>query len=597
MAELSLEEEVLVLRTRYRERDLVRQVPGARWDQAAGHWRAPLSWGVLWAVAGLFRPDLQVGADVRAWVDARWPEQAALHALRVAATPPEPGPLAGDPTWERLSPLQRVGALFLARARGALIADEMGSGKTVQAVQALRLADPPVLPLLVIAPNSMKYTWRAELERWWPELPPDRVVVADGGAAARRRTLAAVAAGEADVLVINWEAIWRHSRLAPYGSQALTEEERTPKELNAIPWAAVIADEAHRAMSTKTKQTRALWAIGAGSAVRYRLALTGTPLEKAPDQLWPQLRFIAPADWPSRVKFIDRYCAQAFSPFGLEVIGLKPETQEEFWRVAGARLIRRPKEAILPGLPPKRRQVRLLDMPARQAAAYRQLERSYLATLESGADLVALDPLSQATYLSMLASATGADVTVATDPSGRPTTSLTLGEPSCKIDALLELVEEAGDVPLAAFAESRQLLELADARLRQAGIPAALFTGGQTPREREAALVAFRAGQVRVLLLTYGAGAEGITLTTGNVAVFLQRSWSAIKNRQAEDRVHRPGAEVHPEVLLIDLLARDTIDERRLDLLGEKLERLAETLRDRETLRQLLGGSPRPREA
>lgn len=574
----------LRLHSEFRERDLVRQVPGVRWLKEAGQWAAPLSWGTAWAVRGIFGAGVDVSPEVAAWVAREFAVRGPLSELRISTTPPATD-LDGDPVWERLGALQKVGAAYLADARTAIIADEMGSGKTVQTIQALRLLalrGSQPLPALLVVPNSMKFTWQAELSRWWPELPPERVSVALGSTATRRKAIARVAEGGADVLIINWESLWRHSRLEKYGSQAMTEKEKTPQELNSVTWRAVVADEAHRAASPNAKQTRALWAVG--DPATYRFALTGTPVEKSPDQLWPQLRFVSPADWPGKTKFVDRYCAQGFSLYGLNVIGLRPDTADEFWQVASGQLIRRPKAAILPQLPPKRRQTRLVEMEAKQAKAYRQLQETSVALLDTGA-LVATDPLTVATRLSQLASAYAEF-----DADGRPALAL----PSCKVTALLEIVNEAGEMPLAVFAESKQLLYLAAGKLKTARVSHALYTGDQSPFEREEAKRLYLEGHAQVLLLTYGVGAEGITLTAGNTAVFLQRSWSSIKNSQAEDRVHRPGAEQFGEVLLIDVVARGTIDEARLELLGEKEDRVAEVLRDADTLHRLLTNEREP---
>jgi SNF2 family DNA or RNA helicase len=70
------------------------------------------------------------------------------------------------------------------------------------------------------------------------------------------------------------------------------------------------------------------------------------------------------------------------------------------------------------------------------------------------------------------------------------------------------------------------------------------------------------------------------------VIVFLQRSWSLVQNKQTEDRIHRIGQE--REVQIIDLVASDTIEEKVLERVIEKGERLEEVVRDKDRLRELL---------
>jgi SNF2 family DNA or RNA helicase len=99
----------------------------------------------------------------------------------------------------------------------------------------------------------------------------------------------------------------------------------------------------------------------------------------------------------------------------------------------------------------------------------------------------------------------------------------------------------------------------------------------------------FQQGQVRVVLGTIDAAGEGLTMTRARHLCFAQRHWSALKNTQAEGRVHRIGSEVHDSVEIIDLVSIGTVEERQRDALSGKLARLEEVVRDREALARLLG--------
>jgi SNF2 family DNA or RNA helicase len=201
-----------------------------------------------------------------------------------------------------------------------------------------------------------------------------------------------------------------------------------------------------------------------------------------------------------------------------------------------------------------------------------------------GGALVAASKLVRSGRLSQLASAWAE---VDWDNDGLP--AVTLAEPSCKADALEELVADMGGAQLVVFAESRQLVDLCAARLGRRGVDHCLVTGAVAGPDRAAAIDAFQAGRRQVILLTFGAGAEGITLTAAPTVAFLQRAWSSTKNLQAEDRIHRPGAERWPSVHVVDLVTRGTIDERRLALVAEKGDVLEDLLQDEATLRRLLG--------
>jgi SNF2 family DNA or RNA helicase len=164
-----------------------------------------------------------------------------------------------------------------------------------------------------------------------------------------------------------------------------------------------------------------------------------------------------------------------------------------------------------------------------------------------------------------------------------------LASPSNKVEAMMEILEEMGNEPLVVFANSRQLIELAATAVKDAKISYGLLVGGQNMDEREAVKESFQNGHIRVVLCTISAGGIGITLTRSSTALFLQRSWSMIENKQAEDRVHRIGSEIHDKIHIIDIVSIGTMEERQLDeVLPGKEGRLEEIMRDTATIRRMI---------
>jgi SNF2 family DNA or RNA helicase len=163
--------------------------------------------------------------------------------------------------------------------------------------------------------------------------------------------------------------------------------------------------------------------------------------------------------------------------------------------------------------------------------------------------------------------------------------------PSCKVDALLEILDSLGSEPVAVGMVSRQLLDLCSQALLKQKIPFSAVFGGQSMIEREQAIKDFQEGKVRVILLTVQSGGTGITLTTAPYLVMLQRSWSLIDNLQTEDRVHRIGSEKHAQVTIIDVLTEGTMEVgRQIERLQEKGANLNEILRDADTVKKLIYG-------
>lgn len=578
MAVAELSNDRIVLTTEFREKEMVKTVPGVRWSSEEQVWWLPLSWAGCVQLRGVFGAELAIGQALNAWAAEQLRTRInPCLALRVAADAPELAILSA------LRPYQRAGAAFLVAARQALIADEMGTGKTVQTISALEVIGDAAYPALIVCPSSMKLTWEAEFHKWAPSRMP---VVIAGTAAKRRSKIEELQLGAAQVGIINYEALRYHTRLDGYGSVTLSDDDRTPKELNQVPFKSVVADEAHRVKDPRAKQTRALWAIGRPAQQRY--ALTGTPVANTPEDIWTLMRFVSPEEYPAKTKFIERYALQAYNVFGfMQVVGVKAETREELFKILDPRMIRRLKKAVLPQLPDKTYVTRTVELEAKQRKAYDMLRKEMMAEL-TGGTLMATNTLTQCTRLVQFASAYGELVDQGrTDAEGQTLLDLILTDPSCKVDALMEVIEELGEQQAVVFAESRQLIELAAKRLAGKdgdGVRFGQITGSVSPLDRQEAVTAFQSHRLKLLLCTLGAGGEGLTLTAAATAIFLQRSFSMVKNVQAEDRIHRIGQEADA-VTIVDLVAANTIEARIHAVRAEKGERLEEIVRDADTLK------------
>jgi SNF2 family DNA or RNA helicase len=223
----------------------------------------------------------------------------------------------------------------------------------------------------------------------------------------------------------------------------------------------------------------------------------------------------------------------------------------------------------------------VISFTGKQKKAYDQMAKSMLAELDSGEVLAALNPLSQFIRLSQFASAY-AELTADGDGVQR----VKLSNPSNKVDAFMEIIEEAGGNSVVGFAESSQLINLVADKLTAAGVSHGLITGDYGVPERQAVMNQFQLGNIQVVLGT-AAAAEGITLTAANILVFIQRFWSSIKNQQAADRIHRIG-QTADKVEIITLVTKGTVDEHREEVLEQKGVALQEILQDEDVRREML---------
>ena len=460
------------------------------------------------------------------------------------------------------------------------------------------------LPAVVICPNSVKRHWRREAARWLPEATP---YVIEGTAVQRRKVLKSALGDPTALVIMNIEAVRLFSRLAPYGSIRLKrcrecdprhgDENLTParcdvhhKALNDFTFQTFILDEAHRIKDPKALQTRAIWHVAHSKGVRYRWALTGTPIANHPGDLWSIMHTVAPDDFPVRGKFVDRFCLISWNAFGgTDIVGIRPDTRDELFKLLDPRFRRVLKAVVLPQLPPKVREIRYAELPTAQLKTYRELEKSLIAMTEDGELLVAKTNLSAQTRLMQLAAASVNIEKI--NPDDVTTWRWTLREPSPKLDVLEETLAELGVLtvgydgpPVLIAAEHRQLIDLAATRLGKLGVRYGLITGAVGEIDRERALDDLNARRIRALLFTNQAGGVGLDMSASDTLINIQRSWSLVSEKQKEDRPHRPGAEKHKRILIIDIVTRDTVEEKVIERLHEKLQRLDELTRDRATL-------------
>ena len=580
----------VIINAEWRFKELCKSLPGAKWDAKTSVWTVPTSWATCLALRSTFRTDLEIGPRLTEWATNELSNRITpANTLRDLET-------LEDPSNADLFPHQRAGVEFLKTAKRALLADEPGLGKTAQAIRALKKLQEEgneVFPALIVCPNTLKKNWKREFAKWWPDVS---VAVIKGSATQRRKQFN----DSADVYVINWESLRAHSRLAGYGSVALSRcqecgghDEKIsqnrcevhPRELNEIDFKAVVADEIHRSKEPKSKQTRALWA--ATGTADYRFALTGTPIANNVLDLWSILHWLSPEEWPSKTRWVDRMINTMLNAFGgMMVLGVKPHMESEFYGAIHPRMRRMLKAKVLPWLPEMMFERRDVEMSTKQEKAYSQMRDMMIAELENGDAITAPSALTQTIRLLQFASSYAE--MAANETTGE--IKAILSEPSCKVDALMDDIKSGdfGNDSVAVCAVSRQLIDLLSAQMTKEEIPHGLITGAQTEDERQQAIDDFQSGKIKWILFTAQAGGVGVTLTAARRLVMLQRPWSLVDHKQALDRVHRIGSEIHDSIIVTDYVTEGTIEERVIQVLETKADNFEQIVRDKDKLLTLL---------
>jgi SNF2 family DNA or RNA helicase len=536
---------------------------------------APATWPVVVQLGHSFRNGhgtWQPQARLADWM-------AAEAARRVMPPPPLPDGIVPD--GERARGYQLTDAAAIAAAGKALVLHDPGLGKTVISILALetrRRAGHPVFPMIIIVPSwEVADVWDTHIRTWAPHWP----VPARHAGAGRNGRL--TRAGKDCVLITTYATARRDAALAA-------------SPLCRVRPASVIADEAQLIGNDESQQSQAVQRL-ARHALQVLLC-SGTMIKNSMKNAYPAIAALDSLSFPAWKRVKPRYMAARPSDDGYSetITGLRPEMEEEFFACLQGQMARRAKGDVLDQLPPKIYSVRHPEIPPEWRHAYDTMEADMLAELPGGGELPVMSVLAQLTRLSQLASsATDVQVTYEEGPAGLPVPHyhVTLKRPSWKAESVLGALAERDGMPVAVFAESRQLAMLTGEYCEEAGYRAGYVTGtggGITERTRKQAVAAFQAGKLDVIICTAGAGGLGITLTASNCAVMMQRSWELDLALQPEDRLHRIGAEIHPHVEIIDLVAKGTVDQRRRTVLKGKAGQLGQFARDPRIVRELLGG-------
>ncbi len=455
-----------------------------------------------------------------------------------------------------LSFLERLGL-------GACLADDMGLGKTIQLLALLAMerqvpegqttvgdSAPKVLPTLLVAPMSVVGNWLHETRRFCPEL---RVLVHHGLERKSGQELVD-AAQQSDLVVTTYSLAHRDK-----------------DELGRVSWGRVVLDEAQYIKNPMAKQSQAV----RGFVAERRVALTGTPVENRPSELWSVMDFLNPGYLGSahtfRTRFavpIERYrdksCADQLRglvrPFVLRRLKSDP--------------------TVVADLPEKLETRDFCHLTSEQASLYETCVRRMLTEVDNaegihrrGLVLAALIKLKQiCNHPSQLLKDHEAS-------EGRPARQIE-PERSGKCVRLLELLDEVlaeGEQALV-FTQFRQMGAMLSAMIQARFDREVLFLhGGTTQAQRQEIIETFQKadGSRPVLVLSLRAGGVGLNLTAATHVFHFDRWWNPAVENQATDRAYRIGqtrtVQVHKFVV------KGTLEERIDEMIEQKTE-LAENI-------------------
>jgi len=413
---------------------------------------------------------------------------------------------------------------------GGILADDMGLGKTLQVLSFIKSEKTDdAKPCLVVAPTSLIYNWRAEVEKFVPDLS---TTIISGTKAERIRLIDEI--HNYDIAVTSYGSLKRDIEL-----------------YQNIEFSYVFIDEAQHIKNPAT--------LNAGSVKSLRaksyFALTGTPIENTLTELWSVFDFIMPGYLMSHHKFIKRFESPIVKNNDKEALKRLSQFIKPF-------ILRRLKKDVLKELPAKIESKTIAEMTTDQKklyAAYLKKAQGEVAAeiKNNGIEKSKIKILSILTRLRQLCCHPATFIANYKGGSG-------------KLEVLMELVEnsiESGHRMLI-FSQFTSMLQIIGAELNKLKIPYFYLDGTTKAEDRIKMVNSYNSLEKPVFLISLKAGGTGLNLIAADIVIHFDPWWNPSVEEQATDRAYRIGQTKAVQVFKI--VAKGTIEERILELQEKK---------------------------
>lgn len=459
----------------------------------------------------------------------------------------------------QLKGLQWMLSLYNNNLNG-ILADEMGLGKTIQTISLITYLIEKKKqngPFLVIVPLSTLMNWNLEFEKWAPSVAK---IVYKGAPNARKAQQQQIRYGNFQVLLTTYEYIIKDRPV-----------------LSKIKWIHMIIDEGHRMKNANSKLSATLTQY---YSTRYRLILTGTPLQNNLPELWALLNFVLPTIFKSVKSFDEWFNTPFANTGGQDKMELTEEEQilviRRLHKVLRPFLLRRLKKDVEKDLPDKTEKVIKCKFSALQSRLYKQMvtHNKLVVSDGKGGKTGARGLSNMIMQLRKLCNHPFVFDEVENQMNPESTSNDTLWRTSGKfelLDRVLPKYQATGHRVLMFF-QMTAIMDIMEDYLRLRGVQFLRLDGTTKSEERADLLKAFNAPESPyfIFLLSTRAGGLGLNLQTADTVIIYDSDWNPHQDLQAQDRAHRIGQK--NEVRILRLISSNSVEEKILERAKFKLD-------------------------
>lgn len=421
-----------------------------------------------------------------------------------------------------LRPYQLNGFLWmrtlLNKGLGGVLADDMGIGKTLQSI-AIIDSITELGPIYVICPKNVIYNWENEINTWAPHID---CIVINGNNAARQMVYKEIRQDRKCVYVVSYDVARRDIDIFKEGSTL------------------VILDEAQNIKTPSSERSKAIRSIKS----KYKLCLTGTPIENKMLDLWSIFDFLMPGYLYSYDRF-------------MKLIENKKNAELLKSKVLPF-VLRRTKDQVLTDLPPKTEEVVYVTMEDKQRKLYEAMllkARDAYMTAGNKALVKSLGLLTRIRQACI-------DPNLFVDNYD--------GE-SCKTLYLAEIIPDLieNNHKMLIFSTFTSYLDIIQQILDYNYIKYYRIDGKTPAYQRQVMANDFNKGDdVKIFLVSLKAGGVGLNLVGADTVIHMDPWWNQAAETQASDRAYRLGQTKPLNVYKI--VCKGTIEEKIIKIQKEK---------------------------
>ena len=443
---------------------------------------------------------------------------------------------------------QKEGINFGIEKNGRLlIADEMGIGKTIQAIGIMTIYKED-WPVLILCPSSLKFSWRDEIKNWLSEI----INLEKEDIQVFKTSKDIIKSGE-KFYIISYDLAIRNINII---------QEKKFK--------CAIADEAHYMKNLDAKRSKLL--IPILQRCKRLILLTGTPILAKPVEIYPLLTALRPDFFHSFKQFGERFCNPIQTIYGLNWNG--NDNIRELHFILKKIMIRRLKNEVLSQLPPKKRQkieiqtdTKIINQIKVILKSKKDKLKNFINSEEKTKEIEKKTDLNEE-------NSEDSESILSTFNKAYTLTG------KAKIKGITDYITYLinNSCKFLVFAHHIEILNSIEETVKKTKVEYVRIDGKISSEKKEERVKKFQKDpSCLVAILGITACATGITLTKASTIIFAELHYTPAIMIQAEDRAHRIGQENNC-VNIHYLFGSDTLDEIIYSKLNEKFMIFSETM-------------------